>query len=99
MPNPPRFRNNDGTLTAYAFACGYVETFTEDGRDYYLTDAPGVMLAKEGVYHVKAHTNPHGGPGAIWESFETLTEARKAFRHYKAGIKRGVPVQDIYDAR
>ena len=27
LNNTPKFYNKDGTLTAYSFACGYVETF------------------------------------------------------------------------
>jgi hypothetical protein len=51
------FKNKNGTLTVYAFACGYVET----KGDY--------RLFKDGVWHIQ-------GKG-IWQTFSTLTEARK----------------------
>jgi hypothetical protein len=50
----------NGDLTAYGFACGYVQ---EDG---------GVRLYKDGVYHVQ------NGLG-YWESYGSLTEARRDY--------------------
>lgn len=90
----PKFRNANGTLTAYAFRCGYVESFTLDGKEYYGTDAPGVMLYRDGVWHVKAHSLPHGN-ARVWNSFDTLTDARKAFRRYRAAIKSGIDVVTV----
>ena len=37
----PKFRNKSGTLTPYAFACGYIET------------RGGCSLYKDGCWHVK----------------------------------------------
>lgn len=99
----PRFRNRDGSLTMYAFACGYVESFTVSGKGYYATDEPGVTLYMEGVlWHVKAHTLPHGNE-RVWNCFDTLTEARKAFRRYRRAIIAGLDVvpldTDTWDNR
>lgn len=91
----PKFRNVDGTLTAYAFACGYVESFTLDGKDYYGSDMPGVMLYRDGMWHVKAHNAPFGAVPSVWNSFDTLTDARKAFRRYRAAIKKGLDVVTV----
>ena len=95
MNNAPKFRNKDGSLSVYAFACGYVESFTLDGKDYYASDAPGVALYKDGIWHVRAHSRPFGHPDNVWNSFETLTEARAAFRHYKQQIQSGQDVVEL----
>jgi hypothetical protein len=49
----------DGTITAYGFACGYVQKSGD------------VRLYKDGVYHVQGFGE--------WESYGSLTEARRAF--------------------
>jgi hypothetical protein len=57
-------RNLDGTVTAYGFACGYIqrhgEMTLEKAKDYHLR-----YPDTSGVYR--------------WESFQYLTEARKRF--------------------
>jgi len=71
----PVFKTKSG-LSAYALACGYIQRFelTDNKRDLV------VDLWHEGAcYHVRAHD--HKGPGRImWESFDTLTEARREWR-------------------
>jgi hypothetical protein len=57
-----KFENKDGTLTAYAFACGYVQRKGE------------YKLFEDGCFHVQ-------GLG-IWQTFSTLTEARKALNAF-----------------
>lgn len=61
----PKFRNKNGSLTPYAFACGYIET------------APnGFQLFKDGCWHVRrshAEWESFDGPRG-------LTEARAHFR-------------------
>lgn len=100
----PKMRNASGTLTAYAFACGYVESFTHDGSEYYGTDGPGVALYQEGCWHVKSRLPgvTHGPDGyplwvgaedggrtrADWQTFDTLTEARKHYRRVASAIRR-----------
>jgi hypothetical protein len=67
----PKFRNKNGSLTAYSFACGYLETFTPKGEDFYT-----VRLYRDDVYHVQGNISGE----YFWESFNTLTEARKLFK-------------------
>lgn len=64
-----RFRNKNGSLTMYAFACGYIETKTSKGVD--------LSLFRDGVWHVQARSDDKGR--FIWECFDTLTQARKFF--------------------
>ena len=65
-----RFRTARGRLTHYALACGYIETREVNGVSVTLWHEGGPCL------HVRAH----GPQGRIfWDSFPTLTEARKRF--------------------
>jgi hypothetical protein len=68
------FYNSDGSLTQYAFSCGYIERKEGQiqGQSY------SYSLGKEHtVYHVKGF----GTRGKhVWESFDTLTAARRLFR-------------------
>lgn len=59
-------------ITAYQFACGYVDR-VERGKVW-------VTLWKEhGVYHVRAHE--FDGRGRLaWKVFQTLTAARRYHR-------------------
>lgn len=65
-----KFYNADGTLTAYSFACGYIERKERD--------ALRLDLWHEGAcYHVKASNNQ----GRIyWHSFDTLGAARRFYK-------------------
>lgn len=63
----PKLKDSRGRLTAYAFACGYVES-----------DEPAKLWREHGVYHVNG-INPVTGV-RFWESYRTLTEARKGLR-------------------
>jgi len=73
----PKFYNKNGTLTAYALACGYVETRplqTENGE---------VRLFRDGVvWHVQARDDNRGR--FVWECFDLLTRARAFFRKVTA---------------
>lgn len=82
-----QFYNSNGTLTAYSFACGYVEKVDTD------------LLHKElyrehNCFHVRSLRNnspqlasKFDGPTShlfvIWETFETLTNARKFYNSIK----------------
>ena len=63
------FYNKSGTLTVYAFACGYIEQRKERNKI--------VSLFKEGCWHVQARDDDRGR--YVWECFDTLTKARKFF--------------------
>lgn len=75
----PKFRNADGTLTGYAFACGYVEIYGEKTAD------PSATVSREpNGFHVKGFNRA----GAhFWEIFPTAREARRYARR-QAGKMR-----------
>ena len=67
-----KFHNSTGTLTTYAFACGYIERKE--------TPALRLDLWHEGAcYHVRAH-NFNEGARLFWQSFDRLTDARAFYR-------------------
>lgn len=66
----------NGKITVYGFHCGYVEE--HDGK------FRGVRLWLEGCWHVREHYNADSGRQGYnrhsWDSFETLTEARREYQ-------------------
>ena len=92
-----KFRTASGDVSAYGFACGHVQSWTTDGQHYYSTDANGVQMYLDGVWHVRTRIVgvTHDATGIAlrgpsgerldWQSFDTLKEARTA---YRAEIKR-----------
>ena len=84
----PKFERKDGSLTVYAFMCGYIQRHQSKKRDI------RIDLYHEGaVYQVRRFdaSLPYlewnaEGSGRRWESFETLTEARKQFAKWKHEI-------------
>lgn len=63
-----KIRNNNGTLTVYGFACGYIERKKRGGVE--------VDLYRDGaVWHVTARDDERGR--FVWECFDLLTPARK----------------------
>lgn len=78
----PKFYNKDGSLTQYAFGCGYLEV-EKMGTHSRIT------LGKEhGVYHIKGFVSDV----RVWEVFDHLTPARVLFRKL-ATIIRKLPVE------
>ena len=59
-----KFTNKDGTLTAYALHCGYVDVLWDS------------RLSHDVIYHV--HWD--GEESKEWASFTTLKEARKFWK-------------------
>lgn len=105
-----RFRLANGDLSAYAFGCGYVQSWTVDGgSDYYGTSANGVSLYRDGAtWHVRTRETGRthdergmalwlelgsGRTRADWQTFDTLGEARAAFRRQVAALRAGRPVE------
>lgn len=79
-----RFKNADGSLTRYAFACGYQE----------LTERAGVRvrLYHEGAcFHVITASDTQGR--IAWDCFET-DELKKARAHFRAMVRKHVPKAD-----
>ena len=80
------FYRKDGTLTAYALACGYVQKFESE------ISGETVELYKDGVYHVRGmayHVDQRkkGDEPFEWLSFATLGEAYKHYNHVKTLLK------------
>lgn len=71
-----------GRLTAYGFACGYVESKIIAGPYFgYWDEQDKVELYQEGsVYHVKRYSK---GARQAWETFESLAPARKFYDSFK----------------
>jgi hypothetical protein len=77
MNKEPKFHNKDGSLTAYAFACGYIEREVLESSEKDIE----VELYKDSLYHVRAfNLTALTAIKICWESFETLTEARKFYK-------------------
>jgi hypothetical protein len=68
------FYNKDGTLTLYAFSCGYVETYSP--KD------PNQTARALSMEHSVFHVNGFRGPYKVWNSFDSVKAARK-FLHAK----------------
>jgi hypothetical protein len=63
---PPKFYNANGSLTKYAFACGYMEKRGDI-----------TLFRQHTVMHVAGFTKTGL---RVWESFDNLTPARRFFR-------------------
>lgn len=87
--NRMKFHNNDGSLTQYAFTCGYIQRtqFCQAGKpNKWGVWYPEIHLYLDGTYHVKAvYSN---GYVSAWEVFETLAEARKAYKKLYADFSK-----------
>ena len=70
----PKLTNKNGTLTAYALACGYVES-----RPLATRGSIARLFRDGGVWHVQARDDARGR--FVWECFDTLTPARAFFRN------------------
>jgi hypothetical protein len=69
MKKDPVFYNKNGDLSVYSFACGYIqEKSTPHGM---------VKLYKDGHWHLEIVKDCER---MRWDCFDTLTEARRAFR-------------------
>lgn len=78
-----KFRNKNGTLTRYAFACGYVE-------EYPATDGATVRVFHDGgaCFHARRSdwkSPGEGEPNLWWFSSESLTAVRRAARALRKG--------------
>ncbi len=72
--NEPKFYNNNGDLTAYALACGYIET----AGAYHSGTYWAMLYHEHGHYHVKYSLGEKVGYTERWD-FTTLAKARKYF--------------------
>ena len=82
-----KFLTNDKWLSDYALSCGYIET-----NEGYTEGLYRLSLEKEAnIYHVKLFHTDIGR--VLWNSYDTLTEARKAFKRELSlhNLKRQIP--------
>jgi hypothetical protein len=71
----PKFFKANGDLTAYAFACGYIQWASIDGKELSKWDN-GKELYQDRNFHVKQYKN---GQRVLLESYDTLKEAREVY--------------------
>ncbi len=72
----PMFRRKDGKLTIYAFACGYLESYSGA--------FPCDIERDSACWHVKRSTSDPDWDlkPRLWESFDTIKEARAFAKRY-----------------
>ena len=71
-----KFYNKNGELSEYSFCCGYVQSEEKDNIRK--------ELYKDSVYHFKVISRKDGlVERLVWNSFYSLTDARKAYKLYK----------------
>lgn len=75
----PKFYKANGDLTAYTFACGYIQYASIDGTEKEKWNN-GKELFMYGNFQVKWYKN---GTRVLWESFDTLAEARDTHNRIK----------------
>lgn len=73
-----RFRNKNGTLSAYALYCGYNDVLGGEEDNY-------SQLWHDVIFHVYWKSGKTDG----WKHFTTLGEARKFWRDSYKKIKQG----------
>ena len=76
-----KFKNKDGSCTMYALACGYYDKATINNTE--------LTLEKDNTrYHVKLFCLVNR-TRYLWNSFDTLTEARLNYKLMKRHLKSG----------
>ena len=70
-----------GELSAYSFACGYVEVD-------FIAEVRLSMWKEHNTYHVRAHDNK-AGQRLFWDVFDTIGPARKRYRQALRELKKG----------
>lgn len=80
MTQANKFHCADGLPTAYALACGYVAQCESNGNRLTLWHEGGPC------FHVRQH-NHVTGERVFWESFPTITAAKKRYREAWAAMR------------
>jgi len=80
----PQFRTKTGRLTAYSFACGYIETKSTNPENGLET----TIWMEHAHYHVRQFDRRPGAKTfrTFWESFDTLNEARNLFNRQPGSL-------------
>jgi len=74
-PTKDKFKNKDGSLTLYSLACGYLQ------QKKLHDDTIIVELSLDGCFHIKVYKDCGlNRESLLWDCYDTLTEARKAYR-------------------
>jgi hypothetical protein len=85
----PQFRTKTGRLTAYSFACGYIEQRSTNHAEFRDNDLYTELYMEHSAYHVRQfdRRNPTRTPMmTLWEVFDTLSEARSLFNRQKGRL-------------
>jgi hypothetical protein len=73
-----KFYNKNGDLNLYAFLCGYVQ---REGKNNMRKE----LFLEHSTFHVKVYQLKDGlfSDVIAWNTFDSLTEARKNYRSFK----------------
>ena len=91
-----KFKNKDGSLTAYSFACGYIQRVEKADLS--------CELYLDGTWHVRFFNrsanwskgfNEGLDSGRHWLSFDSLTQARKVYNKLASRVLSGKCYFDI----
>ncbi len=96
----PQFKTKTGRLTAYSFACGYIEQRSTNPTmaDFRTNDLYTEMYHEGACYHVRQFDYRPGAKTfrVFWESFPNIRKARNLFNRQKGRrikkIHNGCPV-------
>lgn len=75
--NDPKFYNKNGDLSVYAFACGYIQFASVDGKESSKWENGKELYLDGAVWAVKHYKD---GQRVEWSTFDRLGEARKHYR-------------------
>lgn len=72
-----KFYNKNGELSLYSFCCGYVQR--EEKKNM-----KKELFMEHSTFHVKVYRlNDCSVDAIVWNSFHSLTEARKNYKSFK----------------
>ncbi len=76
----PQFRTITGRLTAYSFACGYIEQ-KSTSKAYGNNGLDTEMWKEHSTYFVRQHDRRNGAIQfrTFWDGFNTVAKARNCF--------------------
>jgi len=76
----PKLYNKNGDLSAYGFACGYIQFASIDGTERTKWENGKEMYRDGAVWAIKQYKD---GVRVLWDTRDTLGEARKLYRSIK----------------
>ena len=72
-----KFYNKNGDLSLYSFCCGYVQKEEKE-------NIKKELFMEHATFHVKVYSVSDVSVATVsWDSFYSLTDARKAYKLYK----------------